>query len=161
MSFLEIKKYPNPILKKKCDEVKEITPEIRELVFNMIKIMQGNQGIGLAAPQVGVLKRIIVVQTTEGPVGFINPRIIKQSKGTEIAEEGCLSFPGLYLKIKRAREIEVRAKNIEGKDLEIHVQGVLARIFQHEIDHLDGILFIDRIGIWQRIWTLLKFYGKK
>jgi peptide deformylase len=157
MPSLEIKKYPDPILKKKCDEVKEITPEIRELVFNMIKIMRKNRGIGLAAPQVGVLKRIIIVETKDGSKEFINPEILKKSKEVIVDVEGCLSFPGLYLKIKRAREIEVRAKNIEGKDLEIQAQGVLARIFQHEIDHLDGILFIDKLNLWQKLKIRLGF----
>jgi peptide deformylase len=151
MPSLEIKKYPDPILKKKCDEIKEITPEIKELIFDMMETIKKNQGIGLSAPQVGVLKRIIIIETKDGPKVFINPEIFKKSKEQEIEEEGCLSFPGLYLKIKRAREVLLKAKNIDGKDLEIQAKGILARIFQHEIDHLEGILFIDYLNFWQRL----------
>lgn len=148
---LEIKKYPNPILRKKSEEIKEITPEIKELVFNMKETMEKNQGVGLSAPQVGVSKRIIIVDTPEGPKEFINPKFFKKSKETELGEEGCLSFPRLFLKIKRSKEVLVKAKDIDGKDLGVEANGILARIFQHEIDHLDGILFIDKISFWQRI----------
>ena len=153
MAILEIKKYPDPILRKKCQEVKEINEDVRKLISDMIETMQKNNGIGLAAPQVGVLKRIIVAETANGPKGFINPRILKKSKETEIIEEGCLSFPGLFLKIKRAKEIEIEAFDEEGK--KIKAEGLLARVLQHEIDHLNGILFIDKINIFQR-WKVKK-----
>jgi len=149
--ILEIKKYPDPILRKKCEEVKKITPEIKELVLNMIETMQKNNGIGLAAPQVGVLKRIIVVEAFQGPKSFINPKILKKSKGTEIMEEGCLSFPGLFLKIKRAKEIEIEGFDKEFKFKKIKAEGILAKVLQHEIDHLDGVLFIDRLNFFQKL----------
>ena len=149
--ILEIRKYGDPILNKKAEEVKEVTPEIKELIFNMKETMQKNQGIGLAAPQVGILKRIIVIQTEQGLKEFINPKIIKKSKETEVGEEGCLSFPGLFLKIKRAKEVEVVVLGKEGKEIQIKVPGLPVRIFQHEIDHLDGILFIDRLNFWQKL----------
>lgn len=151
MSILQIKKYGTPILKQKSEEIREITSEIKELVFDIVETMKKRQGIGLSAPQVGVLKRIIAVETPQGPKAFINPQILKMSKEIEIGEEGCLSFPGLYLKIKRVKEVLIKAKNIEGKDIEIKTEGILARVFQHEIDHLDGILFIDRLNVWQKI----------
>lgn len=150
--ILEIKKYPNPILRKKAKEIKKITPEIKELILNMIETMKANQGIGLAAPQIGELKKIIIVQTQKGNEVFLNPEIIKKSKEKEIGEEGCLSFPGLFLKIKRAKKIIVKAQNIEGKEIIIKAENQIARIFQHEIDHLSGILFIDRQGTFQKLF---------
>lgn len=147
----KIIKYPDPILRKKCEEVRGVTEEIRSLGFEMIEIMTENEGIGLAAPQVGELKRIIVVQTEKGSEIFINPKIIKKSKETIIDEEGCLSFPGLFLKIKRAKEVEIEALNERGEKIQVRAEGLPARIFQHEIDHLDGILFIDRLSFWQKL----------
>ncbi len=147
--ILKIVKYPDSVLRKKCKEVEEITPEVKKLIEDMAKTMGKNNGVGLAAPQVGILKRIIVFETPDGPKGFINPKILKKQKETEIMEEGCLSFPGLFLKIKRAKEIEIEALDENGG--KIKVQGFLARVLQHEIDHLDGILFIDRIGFWQKL----------
>jgi peptide deformylase len=147
----KIIKYPDPILRKKCEEVKEVTEEIKNLGWDMIETMTENQGIGLAAPQVGELKRIIVVQTEKGSEIFINPQIMKKSRETEIDEEGCLSFPGLFLKIKRAKEVEIEALNENGEKICLKTNGLPARIFQHEIDHLDGILFIDRLSFWQKL----------
>jgi peptide deformylase len=147
--ILEIVKYPNPVLRKKCEKVESLTPEVKKLIEDMIETMREGGGIGLAAPQVGILKRIIVVETPEGPRGFVNPKVVRRSRKKEVIEEGCLSFPSLFLKIKRAREVEVETLDEKGK--RIKVQGLLARVLQHEIDHLDGILFIDKIGFWQRL----------
>jgi peptide deformylase len=146
----EIVKYPSPVLRKKCEGVKDITPEIKELGWDMVESMQEKEGVGLAAPQVGETKRVIVVQA-EKPLVFFNPKIIKKTRKTEVAEEGCLSFPGLWLKVKRAKGVVVEALNQNGEKIKIEVEGFPARIFQHEIDHLDGILFIDRISFWQRL----------
>jgi len=154
-SKLKILKYPDPILKKRCEKIKEITPEIRELALDMTETLTKNQGAGLAAPQVGVLKRIIVVQLGEGTKAFVNPEIIKKTKEAEIFEEGCLSFPGVYLKIKRAKGVEIKAIDLDGKEIQIKTKGLVARIFQHEIDHLDGVLFVDRIPFWRR-WRIKK-----
>jgi peptide deformylase len=161
MAILEIKKYPDPILRKKCQEVKEVDEEIKKLVDDMIETMEENDGVGLAAPQVGVLKRIIIVETGKGPEGFINPKIFKKTKETEIDGEGCLSIPGIFLKIKRWKEIEVEALNQEGEKVLVKAVGLVARIFQDEIDHLNGILIIDRVGFWQKlkIRNKLKNYG--
>jgi len=159
MAILKIIKFPDPILRKKCQEVKEVNEEIKKLVDDMVETMEKNNGIGLAAPQVGVLKRVIVAETEKGPRGFINPKILKKTQNTEMMEEGCLSFPGLWLKIKRRKGVEIEALDGDGK--KIKAEGLLARILQHEIDHLDGVLFIDRIGFWQRlkIRKKLKEYG--
>jgi len=151
MSTLAIKKYGDPILKRKAEGVKEITAELKELILNMIETVKKEKGVGLAATQVGISKRIIIVDAEKAPMAFINPEILDKSKEQETEEEGCLSLPGLFLKIKRAKEIEVRAKDIDGKDIEFKAEGLLARVFQHEIDHLDGILFIDRVGFWQKL----------
>lgn len=147
----EIKKYPDPVLRKKADKVKEISPEIKTLIEEMKETMKKGDGVGLAAPQIGILKRIIIVDAGKGPLAFINPKIIKKSKGTQIIEEGCLSFPGLFLKIKRPKEAEVEGENEKGEKIRLKAKNIFACVFQHEVDHLDGVLFIDRIGFWQRL----------
>jgi len=151
MALLEIKKYPDPILKKKCQEVEEVTPEIKKLIEDMIETMEKNDGVGLAAPQVGILKRVIIVETEKGPQGFINPKIIKKTKETEMDSEGCLSVPGIFLKIKRWKGVEIEALNKEGEKVQFKTTGLIARIFQDEIDHLNGILIIDRVNPIERL----------
>lgn len=149
---LEIKKYPDPVLRRKAEEIKEVNDEIRKLAQDMIDTMIANDGVGLAANQVGILKRIIVVQTEEGPQIFINPEIIERSRQVNVDQEGCLSLPnGLYLGIKRVREIRIRALNFNGERIQMKLRDFTARIFQHEVDHINGILIIDRIGFWQKI----------
>lgn len=160
MANLEIRKFKAPILRKRAEEVEEITPEIQELVFGMAEVMRENKGIGLAAPQVGALKKIIVVQTdlrSSKIVALVNPKIIRKSREKEKGEEGCLSFPNLFLEIKRAKEIEVEALNLNEKPIRIKASGFLARALQHEIDHLDGILFFNRLGFFQRIKFWFKY----
>jgi len=169
--ILPIQKYPDPILRKKCEEVKEVSEEIKKLAEDMMETATANQGVGLAASQVGELKRIIVVcpiqecspkeVVVKRPQVFINPQIIKKSSEVLINEEGCLSFPGLFLKIRRAKEVEVEALNEKGEKIYFKAESLLAGIFQHEIDHLNGILFIDKIGCWQKlkIRQKLKSYG--
>jgi len=151
MALLKIKFYPDPILRKKCEAIKEITEEIKNLGRDMVETMEKNKGIGLSAPQVGELKRIIIVQAENQPRVLINPKIIKKTKETEIGEEGCLSFPGLFLKIKRAKGVETEALNENGEKINFKAEGLPARILQHETDHLDGILFIDKISFWQKL----------
>lgn len=151
MAILKIKKYPDPILRKKCQEVKEVTEEIKKLIEDMIETMEKNDGVGLAAPQVGVSKRVIIVETEKGPVGFINPKILKKTKETKIDWEGCLSIPSVFLKIKRWKGIEVEALDQRGEKVLVKAVGLVASIFQDEIDHLNGILIIDKISFWQRL----------
>lgn len=153
--ILEIKKYPDPILKKKTEEVKEISKEIEVLIEDMVETMQKKDGLGLAASQVGVAKKIIVVQSQKGPMAFINPCIVSKSKQKEVSEEGCLSFPGVWLKIKRPKGVEIKALNIEGKEINLKAAGLLARILQHEIDHLEGKLIINHLNFFQRLKTKL------
>jgi peptide deformylase len=157
MSNFEIKKYPDSVLKKRAEEVKEITPEIKELIYKMKKIVEEDEiTVGLAAPQIGISKRIIVVQTDKGPAAFINPEIIEKTKETETMEEGCLSLPGIFLDIKRWKGIKVKALDEKGEEVELQVTGFMARVFQQEIDHLNGILIIDRIPFWKKLWLWLK-----
>lgn len=154
MAILEIKKFNNPVLRKKCEPVLKVDKKIKKLIVDMVQTMEKNQGIGLAAPQVGVLKRVIVVRTDlkgQQILGLVNPNIIKKGRGKKIDEEGCLSFPGVFLKIERAKKAEVEGLDINGKKIKIKAEGVLARVFQHEIDHLDGILFYDRLAFFQKI----------
>jgi len=151
MTTLEIKKYPDPILRQRCQEVEGIDNEVLKLISEMEKIITEADGAGLAAPQVGVPRRIIIIQTEDGPQAFINPKIISKSKEVETVEEGCLSFPGIRLNIKRAKGVLIEALDMDGKAIQIEAKGIKARIFQHEIDHLDGILFIDRLSLFQRL----------
>ena len=147
---LRIKKHPDPILGKRAKEVEEITDEIEKLASDMLETMYANQGVGLAASQVGVQKRVFVADTGSGPQVFINPKILKKY-GKEDSEEGCLSVPGDFLKIKRAKSLEVEALNLEGKKFKVKASGLLARAIQQEMDHLEGILIIDRLSFWKKL----------
>ncbi|RMD59031.1 peptide deformylase [Candidatus Parcubacteria bacterium] len=124
------------------DEIKK--PKIKNLIADMKVTMQKNDGIGLAAPQVGENLRLIVVNTKEGILCLINPLITKKSWRKETAEEGCLSLPGIFCQVKRSRNITCRFQDERGKTHSINAKGLLARVIQHEIDHLDGILITDK-----------------
>lgn len=157
MSLLKIRKYNDPVLRVKCGEVKEITEEIRELARNMLKTMYREKGIGLAAPQIGDERRIIVVDVGQGPLSLVNPRIVGKSKKVLGAYEGCLSLPGISLKIKRAKEVELEGFLLErNKKVRIKAEDLLACDFQHEIDHLDGILIIDRVSLFKKMRAVKK-----
>ena len=154
--ILPIKKYPDPFLRKRTEKVKEIGDEERELIRNMLQTMYHSQGVGLAALQVGVLKRIIVVDVGKGPQVFINPEILERKGGKEISEEGCLSVPGVFLKIKRWKEIKVRAQDENGREFEVQVSGLPSFCLQQEIDHLNGLSILDRMSFWQKLWQKTK-----
>lgn len=154
---MHIRKYPDPILKKKCARVEEVTAQDKKLIEDMFEIMYQNQGVGLTAPQVGVLKQIVVIDVGSGPRVLINPKIIKK-EGKELSEEGCLSLPGISLKIKRAKEVEVEALDQSGRPLKIRAAGLLSHCLQQEIDHLQGILIIDKVSKIKQ-WKL-KLLGK-
>lgn len=143
MAVLPIVKIGDPILETRAQEVPRITKKITKLVEDMIETMYEANGAGLAAPQVGVSKRIIVVDLGEGPVCLINP-VVQSAQGQEIDVEGCLSIPERWVYVKRAAEIEVTGLNEKGKPVRVKAEGFLARALQHEIDHLDGILILDR-----------------
>lgn len=154
MAILNILTYPDPELKKICEPVEEVNENIKTLIDNMFETMYDAPGIGLAAPQVGVLKRVIVLdlgsrgsdEDSEGnPIALINPEIIS-SKGETTFEEGCLSVPEFTADVVRAEEVIVKGMNQKGEGVEIEAGGLLAIALQHEIDHLNGILFVDRLG---------------
>jgi peptide deformylase len=160
MAILEIKEYGEPILREKALPVEEVTPEILNLIKDMAETMYTASGVGLAASQVGVPKRIILVDGEEdGLIVLINPMIIK-SEGEVVAEEGCLSVPDIYSQVKRSSKVTVKALNQNGDPIEITKEDLIARALQHEIDHLDGILFIDRIGRMERQILLNKLKKK-
>lgn len=161
MAILEIKEYGEPILREKALPVEEVTPEILNLIKDMAETMYTASGVGLAASQVGVPKRIILVDGEEdGLIVLINPMIIK-SEGEVVEEEGCLSVPDIYSQVKRSFKVTIKALNENGDPIEITKEDLIARALQHEIDHLDGILFIDRIGRMERQILLNKLKKKK
>jgi len=141
---LTIRLYGDTILRKKCREVNEINGDIQKLIDNMAKLMYQNKGIGLAAPQVGISKRVIVADVGEGLVSLVNPKILWR-QGKDIMLEGCLSIPGINLEIARSKEVIVEGLSREGEKVQLGAVGLLARVLQHEIDHLDGILMVDRL----------------
>lgn len=143
MALLHIVRYPDPVLREKAGKVTRITPNLKRMVENMAETMYDASGIGLAAPQIGISKRVIIVDPGEGLITLINPEIVKMS-GKERAREGCLSFPGVWGEVDRAQSVEVRGLDLDGEEVYIAAEGFLARALQHEIDHLDGIVFTDR-----------------
>ncbi|NLJ25851.1 MAG: peptide deformylase [Firmicutes bacterium] len=144
MAILEIVKDPDPVLRRKAEPVTQVTKRIRRLIKDMLETMYSADGVGLAAPQVGVSERVIVVDIGEGPVALINPEIeIDEASGKEIDVEGCLSIPGTFGYVERAEEVVVNGLNETGRSTRIKAEGLFARALQHETDHLDGVLFID------------------
>ena len=146
MAIRTIRTEGDEILRKKSKKVEVIDEKITELIQDMIETLHKYDGVGLAAVQVGILKQILIIQEAEDapiPV-IINPEIISQS-GTQVVEEGCLSFPNKFAKIERPEKIKVRALNEKGKKIEITGKGLLAQALSHEIDHLNGEVFIDKI----------------
>lgn len=148
--------YDDPVLRKKAEPIGEVTERHRELAGEMAATMYAAAGIGLAGPQVGVLERIIVVDTEwshgeednpnpKQPITMINPEILEETVEDDVYREGCLSIPGLEGDVWRPIGIKVRYQNLEGETVEIEAEDLFARCIQHEIDHLDGILFIDRM----------------
>jgi peptide deformylase len=154
MAIRKIVKYPDSTLRKISEPVVEPTSdEIKELVADMAETMYSSSGAGLAAIQVGVPLRLFIVDAaiigkdeSEPPFVFINPEIIELSEETETSDEGCLSFPGIYVPIKRSLRAKVRAVDLEGKTFEMEGSGLMARAFQHENDHLDAKLLADYVG---------------
>ena len=139
-----IRLYGDSVLRRKSREVKEMNEDIQKLIDNMAKLMYKNKGLGLAAPQVGILKRVIVADVGDGLVSLVNPKILWR-QGKDTMAEGCLSIPGINLEIKRSKEVIVEGLTREGEKVQLGAVGLLARVLQHEIDHLDGILIVDRV----------------
>ncbi len=143
---LEIKRYPEAVLRKKSVWVPEITPRETKLFEDMLLTMYTFNGLGLAAPQIGNPVQLIVADIGEGAIKLINPHIIK-SRGDDKMTEGCLSLPDINVEIKRAYEVVVEGLDEKGQQIEIKAKGLLARVIQHEIDHLRGRLIIDYLGL--------------
>jgi len=156
----EVVKYPDPILAKRGDEVTVFDKALETLVEEMFESMYAAQGIGLAAPQIAISKRITVIDVSfrknaKEKLALINPEII-HTEGKQVEEEGCLSLPEIREKVTRAAKVKVRAQNPKGEWFEVEGDELLARALQHEIDHLDGVLFIDRISRLKRELVLRK-----
>lgn len=158
--ILTIVKYPEPVLQQRGEPVTEFNDELRKFVADMFETMYASQGIGLAAQQVGVAKRVTVIDLSQGKdpeqkLVLVNPEVILR-EGRQYEEEGCLSFPEIREKVVRAEKVRVRAQDEHGEWFEMDGEELLSRAFQHEIDHLDGILFIFRMSPLKRSLTLRK-----
>lgn len=145
MAIRTIRELGDEVLRKKCRVVEKIDDRILVLLDDMADTLYDSNGVGLAAPQVGVLKRIAVIDVGDGLIELINPEIIAQS-GVQDGAEGCLSVPGKYGNVKRPKKVTVRATDRNGNEFEVTGEDLLARAFCHEIDHLDGIVFVDKVS---------------
>ncbi len=158
--ILNVVKYGDPILTKRADEVIDFDEKLSKLVDDMFETMYGAPGVGLAAPQVGVLKRLFVMDCSSGKdkkqkVVLINPKI-ETEEGEQIGDEGCLSFPGVFLEIKRPQRVVVRARDMDGSEITLDVMDLQARCVAHETDHLDGEVFINYLSPLKRDLTKRK-----
>ena len=161
MSKLKIELLGADVLREKATEIDGVDADLQRLIEDMFETMYDAQGIGLAGPQIGVSRRVIVVDVKEdegpGPFAMINPRIVQASAETEKGEEGCLSIPGVSGVVNRPAAVVVEGLDREGKPMRLEADGLLARCLQHEIDHLDGILFLDRLSPLKRSMALRKY----
>ncbi len=146
MAVVKVRKYGDPVLRRRARPVEAVTPEIRTMIADMVDTMYDEVGLGLAAPQIGVSLRLMVVGDEEGrgARALVNPVITEQG-GEITAEEGCLSIPGIFAPVKRAEWVKLEAHDPDGRPVTLSARGFRARVFQHEMDHLDGVLFIDRL----------------
>jgi len=146
MAILKVRKYGDPVLRRRAARVEAVTSDIRKTIADMVDTMYDEVGLGLAAPQVGVSLRLMVVADEENrdARALINPVITEQG-GEIVAEEGCLSIPGIFAPVKRAEWVRLEAQDPDGQPVSLTARGLRARVFQHEMDHLDGVLFIDRL----------------
>ncbi len=164
MSILNILRFPNPKLRNQAKPVLTIDDNKKQLILDMFETMYAEKGVGLAATQVGISLRIVVVDCADkeqepNPIEFINPEIIKKSEQIVISEEGCLSVPEVNADIERAEFVTIRAMDKDGKEFELNCSGLLAICLQHEIDHLNGKLFIDYLSVAKR--NLIRIKMKK
>ncbi len=157
---MEIITYPNRVLKKKAKKITDFNQDLLSLIQEMKQTL-GEKGVGLAAPQVGQSLRLFIIRWENQELVLINPRIISCSRNKIEAEEGCLSLPGLSVNVKRSDKIDIEAYNEQGIITRMTLEGWIARIFQHEFDHLNGILIIDRAGFWKKRKLLREYYANK
>jgi peptide deformylase len=157
MAVLQIRTLPDPVLRQKAKRVTKIDDSIQKLIEDMIDTLRADPNrAGLAAPQVGVLLRIAVIELPEQElVTMINPEIVKK-EGERIVQEGCLSIPGYFGEIKRAVTVKVKAKNRDGKEFRLKAEGLLAQALEQEIEHLDGILYIDHLESSEKLFEIIK-----
>ena len=146
MAIRNVRLEGDPILRKKSKEVKEITPKIRVLIDDMLETMYEKDGVGLAAPQVGILKRIVVIDVGDGPIVMVNPRIVRE-EGTQTGDEGCISVPGKAGQVTRPNDVTVRFMDENGEHYELDGTELLARAICHECDHLEGKLYVDLVEV--------------
>ena len=146
-------KIPDPVLRQSAVVVPKVATKTQKLIDELMRVLKLANGVGLAAPQMGILQRVIVI-APDGikPTALINPRVIK-AEGEQVGEEGCLSIPGLYGNVKRAMYVEVEALDRKGREVVFEMEGMPARVVQHEIDHLDGVLFIDKVDVATLHWS--------
>ncbi|WP_033070112.1 peptide deformylase [Thalassospira australica] len=161
MALREILIVPDPRLKKECAPVEKVDDEIKTLLDDMLETMYAAPGIGLAAPQIGVMKRVVVMDVSDDkdkpePLKLINPEIIWESEETSVYQEGCLSIPEQYADVERPAEVGMRYMDENGETHEIEADGLLATCIQHEIDHLDGVLFTDYLSALKRNMIIKK-----
>lgn len=146
MSIIPILTEPNKVLRKRAEDVaSDLIPDVKQLITDMIETMIAAKGVGIAAPQVGKSLRIVIINTEEEPMVLINPIIVNRSWRKVIDEEGCLSVPGKFGLVKRPVNVKVETLNEDGKFIKFKAKGIFARVIQHELDHLDGVLFIDKV----------------
>ena len=143
MATLEIRKAGDPVLKKQCQAVEKVTGKIKKLLDDMAETMQAADGVGLAAPQVGVELRVVVIDVGEGLLELINP-VLLEKEGCQKGLEGCLSVPGVYGDVERYEKVVVEGLNRSGRKIRVTGSGLLARALQHEMDHLEGVLFVEK-----------------
>jgi peptide deformylase len=154
MAILPIKTVPEPVLRQKSKRVSGIDGSIRKLAEDMIETMHAAYGVGLAAPQVGVPLRVIVIgMPEEEDFVLVNPEIVRRT-GERLVTEGCLSVPGYYGEIKRSRRVTVKGKDLGGKEIRIRAEELLAQALEHEIDHLNGVLYIDRLESGDKLYRV-------
>jgi len=146
-----VRVFGDPVLRKRAKPVTKFDEALKRTIERMIETMYHYDGVGLAAPQVGISQRFFVMDVGNGPVAVINPEILEASSETEIAEEGCLSFPEIFVEIERSKKVKVRYQTVRGEFVEEELEGYPARVFQHEFDHLNGVLIIDRIKPAKRL----------
>jgi len=165
MSKKKILIVPDPILRKKCEPLENVDDDARKLMSDMLETMYKAPGIGLAAIQVGILKRIVVIDISKeekkNPLFLVNPEIIYKSKNTSVYEEGCLSLPGQFAEIERPAECHIKYIDYNGKEKKLETKGLLATCIQHEIDHLNGILFIDYLSKLKKDMIIKKLVKHK
>lgn len=164
MTILSVLFHPHPVLRQKAETVEAITPEILQLLEDMLETMYDAPGIGLAAPQVGIAKRIAVMDVESerdgergNPICLINPEIVEKSESATELEEGCLSLPTMLVKVTRPEQVTVRYMNEKGETCTIEADGLLAKCLQHEIDHLNGVLIFDYLSPLKRNMVMKKY----